>query len=57
MSSFHPLTLSFLLTRIKFSFKLYFQLPRCLFLLLLLSKAERLEPSTRDWSRRIAKAG
>lgn len=40
MSSFHPLTWSLLLTRIKFSFRLHFQLPRCLFLLLLLSKAE-----------------
>jgi len=41
----------------KFSFKLYFQLRRCLFLLLLLSKAERLDPSTRDWSLRIKKPG
>ena len=56
MSSFRPLTLSFLLTRIKFSFKHYFQLPRCFFLLLLPSKAEA-EPSTRAWSCTVAKVG
>lgn len=39
----HPLTSSSLLARIKFSFKLHFQLPGCLFLLLLLSKVKRLE--------------